>query len=222
MNSCKSKRTIVFDAVGTLIYARPTVAEVYAQIASQFGWSGTLIDLKERFAVAFAARSSSAAPTHETSEHEQELRWREIVGCVFAQLASDRVDLIFAQLWQHFAQPSSWAIYPDAVAAIEICDMQGIPWCIGSNFDSRLERVVAGHVLLNRAQRVFCSSEIGFDKPAIEFFRCLERDLSLPPDQLTMIGDNWQLDVQAARLAGWNGLWIDRSDPRQQLDDLLS
>ena len=221
MNSSKSNRAIVFDAVGTLIYARPTVAEVYHQIASQVGWSGTLVDIKERFAIAFAARACSTARGHETNEREQQLRWREIVGCVFSPMANDTVDRIFEQLWKHFAQPSSWEVYPDAAAAVELCERHGIPWYIGSNFDSRLQQVVAGHLLLSRAERVFCSSEVGFDKPAIEFFRCLERDLSLPPEQLTMIGDDWRLDVQAARLGGWKGLWIDRSDPSQQVDALL-
>lgn len=222
MSFSKSPPTIVFDAVGTLIFARPTVADVYHKVATQFGWTGSVVELKQRFTEAFALAATSPVPHHTTNESEQKSRWRKLVGSVFAGVAYETVDAIFAQLWQHFAQSESWEIYPDAAAAIRLCDQRGIPWCIGSNFDARLQRVVAGHALLKGAHRVFCSSQVGFDKPATEFFRHIEQELEIESQQLVMIGDDLLLDVQAAKSAGWTGVWIDRTDAAQQLDTLIA
>ncbi len=221
MSSCSQPPTIVFDAVGTLIYARPAVADVYHQYASRCGWTGTVAQIKERFAIVFSATSSSSAPHFATNEGEQKLRWRSIVGRVFEHLPSETVDAIFSRLWDHFAEPQAWEIYPDALAALDLCEKQGIAWCIGSNFDARLLRVVAGHSQLKVASRIFCSSQVGFDKPSTQFFRHIECELSLDPSRLIMIGDDQRLDVQAAHAAGWTGRWIDRTDPSQQLHQLI-
>jgi putative hydrolase of the HAD superfamily len=219
--SSSSVHTIVFDAVGTLIYARPTVAEVYHRIASEFGWRGSIAGLKDRFTVAFNACNPNPSASIETNESEQKVRWRRIVGHVFEDVAIAAVEQIFSRLWHHFAQASAWEIYVDAATAIEYCERHKILWCIGSNFDARLHQVVAGHPLLRRSQRVFCSSEIGYDKPSLEFFRGIERELSLAPQQLIMIGDDMQLDVQGSQAAGWTGLWINRQDSMQQLHRLI-
>ncbi len=208
---------IVFDAVGTLIFARPTVAEVYLEVAGRFDWSGGLSEIEERFRSSFSSLSGRDLDWA-TSESLQRQRWRELVGKVFVELDAPRVDLIFEQLWDHFAQPTSWEIFSDALAAIEICNERGVPWCIGSNFDARLHQVAAGHSQLENCQRVFCSSEVGFDKPAVEFFGEIEKSLGLSSNQLIMVGDDARLDAAAAEQAGWIGLWLNRNSGKSTID----
>ncbi len=209
ISSHNSHFTIVFDAVGTLIYARPTVAEAYQAAATRFGWSGSASEIETRFRTSFVSLSGRAHDL-KTDEALQRLRWRELVGNVFHELSATQVDDIFEALWIHFAQPSSWAIYPDALAAIELCNERNIPWCIGSNFDARLHQVLAGHPELSSCHRVFCSSEVGFDKPAVDFFHTIEQCLGLSSSQLLMIGDDPILDATAAEQAGWIGLHLNR------------
>ncbi len=153
-----------------------------------------------------------------TNESLQRMRWRALVGKVFAELSAPQVDSIFERLWVHFAQPSSWEIFPDALHAIELCKERGVPWCIGSNFDARLHQVVAGHPQLANCQRVFCSSEVGFDKPGVEFFSAIEKSLGLGSNQLIMVGDDARLDAEAAEQAGWIGLWLNRDVGKTQVD----
>ncbi len=201
--------TLVFDAVGTLIKASPTVAEAYLATALQFGWRGSLADIDSRFRAAFTSQSGRAHDP-QTNEELQRIRWREVVGNVFHELPVRQVDGIFDALWTHFAQPSSWEIFPDALIAIELCNKRHIAWCIGSNFDARLHQVLAGHPELARCHRVFCSSEVGFDKPAVGFFQSIEQSLKLTSSQLIMIGDDRELDAVAAEEAGWIGLHLNR------------
>ncbi len=217
ISSHSSAITLVFDAVGTLIFARPTVAEVYLDAAKQFGWSGNLDEIEERFQSSFSSTSGRGLD-FKTNESLQRQRWRELVGDVFVELGAPQVDPIFEQLWNHFAQPKSWEIFPDALAAIELCNDRGVPWCIGSNFDVRLHQVVAGHSQLARCQQVFCSSEVGFDKPAAEFFGEIEKSLKLNSNQLIMVGDDLRLDAAAAEQAGWIGLWLNRNPEKTSID----
>jgi HAD superfamily hydrolase (TIGR01549 family) len=141
-----------------------------------------------------------------------------LVGKVFRELSTEQVDSIFKLLWAHFAQSASWEVFPDAFHAIELCNERGVPWCIASNFDARLHQVVAGHLQLASCQRVFCSSQVGFDKPATEFFVELEKSLQLDSRQLIMVGDDAHLDAAAAEKAGWIGLWLNRNRVKQQVD----
>jgi putative hydrolase of the HAD superfamily len=211
ISSLNSEVSVVFDAVGTLIFARPTVAEAYFDAASRFGWTGRHADIESRFRSSFSSMSGRELD-FATDESLQRLRWRELVGKVFAELETNRVDAIFEHLWDHFAQPTAWEVFPDALDAIELCNERGVPWCIGSNFDARLHQVVAGHSSLATCQRVFCSSQVGFDKPAVEFFREIETSLGVASHQMIMVGDDARLDAWAAEQAGWIGLWLNR-DP---------
>lgn len=185
--------------------------------ASRFGWLGSLADIETRFRASFSSMSGRELDCT-TNESLQRVRWRELVGRVFLELDSAQVDSIFEQLWDHFAQPTSWEIFPDALAAIELCNERGVPWCIGSNFDARLHQVVAGHTMLSNCQRVFCSSEVGFDKPATQFFGEIEKSLGRGGSELIMVGDDARLDATAAEQAGWIGLWLNRHPGNTSVD----
>ena len=57
---------------------------------------------------------------------------------------------------------------------------------------------------LTLAEHVFASSELGWRKPSAEFFRAVERRLGRKPHELLLVGDDPELDVAAARRAGWH------------------
>ena len=193
------------------------MAEVYLDAANRFGWTGSLADIESRFRSSFSSLSGRGLDLA-TNEPLQRIRWRELVTKVFAELDTHQVDLIFEHLWEHFAQPTSWEVFPDALDIISMCNERGVAWCIGSNFDARLHQVVAGHSSLANCQRVFCSSEVGFDKPAVEFFQEIEKALGVPSHQLIMVGDDARLDASAAEQAGWIGLWLNRDPAKASID----
>ena len=59
--------------------------------------------------------------------------------------------------------------------------------------------------------KVYCFKNIGYKKPAREFFEYILRDLSLPPEQVIMVGDNYVADVLGARQAGLRTVWVNRT-----------
>ena len=64
---------------------------------------------------------------------------------------------------------------------------------------------------LSWVPHVFASSEIGWRKPAPEFFRWIEQRLGCGPTEVLLVGDDPELDVAAARRAGWRSLNVTAS-----------
>ena len=55
---------------------------------------------------------------------------------------------------------------------------------------------------------VLAATELGAVKPDAAFFDAVAAQLGLPPHQLIMAGDDSELDVAAARGAGWSAVLI--------------
>jgi putative hydrolase of the HAD superfamily len=216
-------RYVLFDAVGTLMYADPPVASVYQAVGRRYGSRLTVDEIRSRFRTALAAEHRLHEPTNEIAERE---RWRRIVARTLCDVAEDD-DSVFAELWNHFAQPQSWRIYDEVAAVWHKLLARGYPPGIASNFDQRLRSVIAGHALLARCPAVFISAEIGFLKPDVRFFRAIECTLNLPPGEIALVGDDEIADVQGATAAGWRAIRLDRESRRggngtiQTLTDLL-
>jgi putative hydrolase of the HAD superfamily len=115
---------------------------------------------------------------------------------------------IFADLWAHFALPASWRTVRRGATLAQAAIDAGLVVAVASNFDERLLAIAPHLDPLARAAAVFPSSEIGWRKPAAEFFRHLERRLERRPDQLLYVGDDPDLDVTAAANAGWQSLLV--------------
>jgi putative hydrolase of the HAD superfamily len=198
--------TILFDAVGTLLYADPPVIEVYHAAAGRFGSRLTADEIHHRFHAAFAAQQRPNEPTSEPLERK---RWQRIVAAVFDDVP-DASGPLFEQLWQHFAEPQHWRLYDDVAPALDALRRRGVRLGIASNFDRRFRAIAAGHSPLAACEHIFLSSEVGYSKPDPRFFAAVERELDSPPDQIVLVGDDARADFAGANAAGWQAVLIDR------------
>ena len=211
-------KVVVFDVVGTLVEPWPRVSRAYAEAGRRQGVELVEDVIAKRFAAAWRrqeAIDAAVQPAHATSRQREHQRWQGIVRDVFAGLAdADTSDAIFEDLWQHFALPSAWqatAHGPELVAAALDA---GLQVALASNFDERLFEVAAAVEPLMQAAHVFPSSELGWRKPAAAFFRAVERRLGMKSNELVMFGDNPELDVAAARRAGWHAVLLPANGSR--------
>ena len=199
----EAPRGIVFDAVGTLFYADPPVAEVYASVARGFGVEVDPLVVRQRFKIALGT-IASASPLDDAAERR---RWVERVRFVFAdsfpESSTSPFDELFEALWSRFARPDAWRLYDDVEEALDLAKRRGFRLAVGSNFDSRLHPVVEG-LLPGRFEVVLPATEVGAAKPDQAFFRGVEARLSLRPSDLTMIGDERRDDASGATVAGWS------------------
>jgi putative hydrolase of the HAD superfamily len=203
-------KAIVFDAVGTLIYADPPVAEVYHLAGWQHGSELSRDEVARRFRAAFTQSEAGEDLTRPaTSESHERQRWQQIVATVFDDVP-DPGGPLFRQLLQHFAQPEHWRMFDDAAAVLDELAGRGIRLAIASNFDRRLHSICHGHAPLRRCERCFISSEVGHPKPDRRFFAAIESQLGLSPAELLLVGDDWTNDILGARAAGWQTVWLSR------------
>jgi putative hydrolase of the HAD superfamily len=72
--------------------------------------------------------------------------------------------------------------------------------------------VVAGRPELQALRHLVISSEVGWRKPATEFFEELCRQVGVPPAETAFVGDDPVNDVEGAAAAG---LCAVRFDPRR-------
>jgi putative hydrolase of the HAD superfamily len=193
---------IFFDAVGTLIHAEPAAPVVYAEVGRRFGSRRSPEVIAERFGLAFQKQEAIDRDAGwVTSEERERRRWRAVVGDVLDDVADPLG--CFDVLYGHFARPESWRCEPGAEAVFDELAARGIQLGLASNFDSRLHALVGGLRPLQLFSRhVVVSFELGFRKPAPEFFEALCERTCLAAAQVLHVGDDPGNDYAGAEAAG--------------------
>ena len=194
---------VVLDLVGTLVYPEPDVPTAYQHVGRMHGLDLHRSCIVDRFSSAMAAADWSVV-----DEEGQRLAWRHVVGQVFQEPPA--IEEIFSALWAHFAQTAAWRVYADVVPFLKRASAAGLPVCIASNFDGRLHPICEGLGLAAHCEAVWGSVDLGFAKPDSRFFHAIAATRQCPPEQLCMIGDDWRHDVEGAKRAGWQAIWLCR------------
>src|SRR5262249_10534703 len=145
----------------------------------RFGSRLTIEVIRTRFAAAFAQEEAADVDAGlRTSEDRELRRWRTVVANVLDDVTDP--DACFHELYQHFSLPEAWRCDPDAPAVLEALAGHGLVLGVASNYDRRLRRVAAGIPALRRLEHLVISSEVGWRKPAPEFFAAVSRSAALP------------------------------------------
>lgn len=206
---------LFFDAVGTLLKPVPDVVTAYHRIGMAHGSRLQPDEIRQRFARLYPqyfCRSSNVESALQTSESLERTRWRSLVTELFSDVRT--ADALFEELWQHFAQHSSWELYPDVEPTLWLLKERQIPWGIASNFDQRLNAIIDGIPAMSDAIVVVTSATAGWSKPSAEFFQFAASQAgarsSDVPSPLWMVGDNQALDFEAAIACGWKALHLER------------
>jgi putative hydrolase of the HAD superfamily len=222
-------RAVAFDAVGTLIDPDPRPSAVYYEIGGRHGSRLPLSFISSAFREAFEFQErhdqSLLLATDEARERE---RWRAIVGSVLHDVL-DR-EACFQELWQHFGQSANWKLAPGVADLFEALRARGLKLAVASNFDARLRPVLEGFAESRHVDQVVISSEVGWKKPAPQFFTELARRMECEPGEILFVGDHVDNDYEGARAAGLRGVLLDpannQADPHSrgivQLGELLN
>src|SRR6478736_3784360 len=98
---------------------------------------------------------------------------------------------------------------PEAAPVIDSLGRRGFILGIGSNYDARLRTVLDGFPALARLEeRMVISSEVGYRKPAREFFRAVVRRAGCEAGEILFVGDDRANDYEGATAAGLQALLL--------------
>lgn len=212
-------KAVFFDAAGTLFHVRGSVADVYLTHAEAFGVKRTPEMLKavnEAFARAFKDAPPAIFAVTDAAELKQceRLWWFDIVHNVFYRVGMfERFDDYFDQVYEAFAGPQHWSLYPDTLAAVKRLKDEGYELGIISNFDTRLFSVLQGLGLAGLFDTVTISSLARAVKPSARIFHYAMEQHAVDGEEAVHVGDSQREDVEGARSAGLTAYLIDRERP---------
>jgi putative hydrolase of the HAD superfamily len=213
---------VVFDSTGTLMTPYPSVGEVYHRLSMQYGSSRTVEEIQVRAKQAMATHFGRPdAPQHgpPTNEAMERSRWQRIVYESLSDLPAADQESAFDTLWEHFAMPTAWRLFPEVDATLRRLYSAGIEVAVASNFDSRLYQIMRSFDATRNLQHILVSAQLGWSKPDPRFFIAAARHLNIvDPQHVLMIGDDLLNDVAASRAAGWHAELVNR----EQDDSLLA
>lgn len=209
-NGC---RAVFFDAVGTLLFPRRPVAELYAEIAARRGIMISPPEVRLRLRTAFEQEEAIDSRTGwKTDEQREVARWKRIVSSALRETPDP--EACFHELWNTYSLPDAWSPHPEADEVLEQLHSQKLVLGMASNFDARLQNLVDSFDAFRRLrERCVISSLVGYRKPGVNFFVEVARRAECEPQEILMIGDDPRNDVEGARQAGLRALLLDGSAP---------
>lgn len=117
--------------------------------------------------------------------------------------------------WDTFC--SNWTAHDDVRPCLDALHALGLRLGALSNAAAELQtRKLAACGCADEVPLLVTMDTFGFGKPDPRVFREAARRLGLGPGEVAYVGDEFDIDAQAACVAGMHGFWIDR--PSRHLD----
>ena len=227
MSDTNLPRVIFFDAGGTLIEPRGSVGSIYHRIAAYHGIQTDAAQLQQNFKQAFPLQPPLAFPV-ELSAAELDCRerawWRTLVADVFGATSEHPAfDEFFAEVYHYFTRAEAWQVFDDVVPALQGLCARGVRLAVISNFDARLDQILAATGLGEYFDAVYCSTRCGAAKPDARIFEWALRQQGIAATEAWHVGDALREDVEGASAVGMKAWLIDRDGANglTRLDQLL-
>ncbi len=207
----QSYKAVFFDAGGTLLHPYPSVGEVYAEVSSRYGCKAGAAQLEHLFRQHWLKRDGLADMASHNNEKIERTWWKNLVREVFEEAGGvNDFDAFFNELYDLFARPEVWRLYPDVKEILAHLKKQGKKIGIISNWDSRLFKICEGMGIHGNFDFILASAVFGASKPSPKIFEEALRLAGVKPQEAVHIGDSFEDDIHGAKGAGIEAILIDR------------
>lgn len=127
----------------------------------------------------------------------------------FGESATPEEILYFEERYQYHQKHI--CLRPSMREILEYLQKQHIKTGLITNGPSRHQRMKLNALNIESfiPETNWCiSGDIGITKPDSGIFRAAEKILNTSPDMAWYIGDNYSLDIEGAKKAGWHAIWF--------------
>lgn len=210
MNKGSRFKAVFFDAGGTLFKPYPSVGEIYAEVAARYGCqvSEELVELE--FREEWMRRDR--IPVDPTVMPQERKWWYDLVKDVFLKFGGVKdFDAFFHELYDIFAQPEYWQIFPEVEAVVQRLKNESLILGIVSNWDSRLVPLCEKLGLGKMFDFILASGIVGSSKPDAGIFNEALLRSKVQPYEVIHVGDSLKDDVEGSRRLGIMSVLLDRS-----------
>ena len=209
----KPYKAVFFDVGGTLLHVHPSVGDVYATHARDFGFTGSADDLNREFRQEWKTMGGMESLGTQKGREVERAFWQELVRRVFAFHGGlNDFDRYFDLIYDVFRSKESWRVFEDVTGSglLDQLQSRGVVLGVISNWDSRLPEILTNTGLAHYFSIILASTVVGSAKPDPGIFREALQQAGVPAQQACHIGDEPATDIQGARNAGMHSILIDR------------
>ena len=205
---------VFLDAANTLVHPEPSVGELYARTARKYGVNVAVPAVQGEFRRSWEvlqARAVGDPVRYGIGEADGRRWWKALVAETFRPLGLPQpFDVFFDELYNLFADPSVWRVYPEVFEVLRALKARGLILGVLSNWDLRLGPLLEGLELRPYFEHVILSAVVGWEKPHRRIFESALDLVGAPAKEVLHVGDNYQQDVLGAQRVGMYAVWLRR------------
>jgi putative hydrolase of the HAD superfamily len=206
---------VFFDVGNTLLYPHPSVGHVCEEILRASGRIHALDEIEELLPLVddYYEDRYRADDTFWTSDERAADVWTGMyaVLCRHLGIPDEQAEPLARAVYDAFGDASRWRAYDDVAPAFARLRSSGVKVGIISNWDTRLESILAGLGLRASLDSVVCSAAVSLHKPDPRIFEMACADVGVRPERCAHVGDHYYADVIGARAVGMTPVLIDRN-----------
>ena len=206
-------RAVFFDVGNTLIYPHPSVSVVCREILAQEGHVHDLSAIESLMPLVdeYYEDRYRTDDTFWTDEGETSQVWVGMYSLMCRRLGiEDEAEHIARRVYDAFGSAERWRTYDDVPRAFERLRARGLKLGVISNWDRRLESLLAGLGIGASLDSTVCSADVGLHKPDPRIFELACTRLGVAPGEAAHVGDHHYADVLGASASGLTAVLIDR------------
>lgn len=121
-----------------------------------------------------------------------------------------RGDLWAGKLHEKFRDCRRWVLLPDTISTLQSLEEEGFILGVVANWDESLGNLLNGLGIGRFFRLVVSSRAINEEKPSPRIIEHALRQLNSSPSEAMYVGNEYEVDVIAARRAGVKAILIDR------------
>lgn len=202
---------LIFDLYGTLVDIHTEESDlVWEKTALYFGFYGahyTGAELKKAFEASMKEREAKAGQSYECFP---DIPFEQVMEELFQAkgVTGKNLGVNAAQLFR-IASIEYIRLYPGVTEALDTLRRHGFRLWLLSNAQQVFTAYELNHLGLGaQFDKVYLSSDYGCRKPDVRFFRALLEEQKLDPGKCLMIGNDRETDIQGAKDAGLDSLYL--------------
>ncbi|KAI6199555.1 Mediator of RNA polymerase II transcription subunit 17 [Aphelenchoides besseyi] len=204
-------KLVSLDVTNTLIKLKRHPADVYAEFASNFGFSADREALRVSFPKAFK-QLELENPCYGIKCTGPREWWTDLMKLCYGPSVSKHSSFpdLTHQVYEYYGTVDAWKLTSDEnLRILRSLRNRGLKLNVLSNFDSRLHNILDDMQISQFFDRIFISGEVGFQKPDPMIFNLVFEHFKISdPRSCVHIGDDIQKDYRAAEAVGMNGVLI--------------
>lgn len=211
-----------FDVTNTLLKFKVPVGEQYAKVGRIYGVDREPTQITSAFSHNWKEMNSRYPNFGCTQGLSSKEWWGKLVEKTFSiegvHMTDKQLHCISNHLYDIYKNNVCWELVPGALELLRLLKERNITVGVISNFDERLESVLCAYDLYSYFNFVLASYIVQVAKPERKIF---DMALNYVPNAKSLdalhVGDDFKLDYEGAKNAGWNALLICDKTKKEKL-----